>query len=132
MLFGLTSRRFASRVFFDLSVNGKAGEFFSPFEIYKNLKNFFCSRSSDLQAARWCHAQDCWKLSPAVHWWAWFWIWGTGDWSFFAYNCLNTENFMESPWKATFCYILFLRIFNTGCWADSYGFSWKPLIYLFW
>lgn len=26
MLFGLTSRRFASRVFFDLSVNGKAGK----------------------------------------------------------------------------------------------------------
>ena len=41
MLFGLTSRRFASRVFFDLSVNGKAGEFFSFFEIYKNWKIIF-------------------------------------------------------------------------------------------
>ena len=34
MLFGLTSRRFASRVFFDLSVNGKAGKFFFIFSFF--------------------------------------------------------------------------------------------------
>ena len=35
MLFGLTSRRFASRVFFDLSVNGKAGNFFFRFSYFE-------------------------------------------------------------------------------------------------